>query len=305
MTTPPVSGSGRRRSAMEGTTEVAESREPPTDAGGEREVSTAVTGAREGTHTPRLRLLSYNIQVGIRTSTFRDYVTGSWQHLLPSRSRQFTLARIARQIRDYDIVAVQEADSGSLRTGFINQTEYLAKSAGFQWWADRTNRRLGRVAQHSIGALSRVAPDDYEALALPGLVPGRGALRLRYGVGDDAVVLFIVHLALARAARRDQLDFIAERIADAPHAVVMGDFNAPHSAPEMQAFFRRTGLVEPVERLNTWPSWRPARNFDHILVSPDLDVGDLLVLDDSHSDHLPVSLDLALPPHAGEIVVPR
>ncbi len=295
MTTPP----GKPVSTAEQRRGPGESR-----AGDDAPAEQSAGSADAQPRPPRLRLLSYNIQVGIRTSTFRDYLTGSWQHVLPSRSRQFTLARIARQIRDYDIVAVQEADSGSLRTGFINQTEYLARSAGFGWWADRTNRRLGRVAQHSIGALSRVEPDAFEPLALPGLVPGRGALQLRYGAGNDAVVLVVVHLALARAARRDQLDFIAERIADAPHAVVMGDFNAPHSAPEMQAFFRRTGLVEPIERLNTWPSWRPARNFDHILVSPDLDVGELLVLDDSHSDHLPVSIDLALPPNAGEIIVP-
>lgn len=253
---------------------------------------------------PRLRLLSYNIQVGIRTAAFRHYVTGSWQHVLPSRRRKRTLSAIAEQIRGYDLVAVQETDAGSLRTGFVNQTQFLAERAGFGWWADRTNRRLARVAQHSIGAMARVTPDAVEALALPGLLPGRGALMLRYGSGDAELVVVIVHLALARAARREQLAFLAERIAEFPHAVVMGDFNATHSAPEMREFFRRTGLVEPTERINTWPSWRPAHNYDHILVSADLDVGDLLVLDDSHSDHLPVSMELALPPNAGRIIVP-
>ncbi len=260
--------------------------------------------ATSATEPQRLRLLSYNIQVGIRTSNFGDYVTGSWQHLLPSRARKDTLGAIARQMRGYDLVAVQEADAGSLRSGFINQTEYLAKMARFDWWTDRTNRRLGRVAQHSIGALARTRPDTVESLALPGLVPGRGALQLGFGTAAQRLEVVVVHLALARAARREQLAFIAERIADAPHAVVMGDFNAPHSAREMQVFFRRTGLVEPAERLNTWPSWRPARNFDHILVSPDLDVANLLVLDDSHSDHLPISLDVALPRAAGQIIVP-
>jgi len=256
----------------------------------------APVGATDGARPDgRLRLLSYNIQVGINTGTFSDYVTGSWQHVLPSRARETTLRAIADQIRGYDIVAVQETDAGSLRTGFINQTQYLAEAAGFGWWTDRTNRRLGRFARHSIGALARTPPAAVESLKLPGLVPGRGALMLRYGDGADAMAVVIVHLALARNARREQLDYLAGCIAETPHAVVMGDFNAPHSAPEMQRFFRRTGLVEPVERLNTWPAWRPARNFDHILVSSDLDVGDLLVLDDSHSDHLPISLDLALP----------
>lgn len=255
--------------------------------------------------TPRLRLLSYNIQVGIRSATLRDYVTGSWQHVLPSRQRKANLSAIAEQMRDFDLVAVQEADAGSLRSGFINQTEHLAELAGFDWWTDRTNRRIGRFARHSIGALARTQPAAVESLKLPGLVPGRGALMLRYGHGDADLAVVIVHLALARAARIEQLDYLADCIAETSHAVVMGDFNAPHSAPEMQRFFRRTGLVEPAERLNTWPTWRPARNFDHILVSPDIDVGELMVLDDSHSDHLPVSLDLALPPAAGEFVLPQ
>lgn len=252
----------------------------------------------------RVRLLSYNIQVGIRTSGFRDYVTGGWKHLLPSRERPGILSAIADQMRGYDIVAVQETDAGSLRTGFVNQTEYLALKAGFDWWADRTNRRLGRLAQHSIGALSRFEPTGAEPLALPGRVPGRGALLLRYGVGEDALVVFVVHLALSRQARRQQLAFIAEQIGEYRHAVVMGDFNAPFGAPEMREFFRRTGLVEPGERLDTWPAWDPSQNFDHILTTPDLEVSDFAVLSDSHSDHLPVSLEVILPRRCGELILP-
>ena len=241
------------------------------------------------------RLLSYNIQVGIRTATFGEYLTGGWKHLLPHRERLRTLAAIADQMRDYDLVAVQETDAGSLRTGFLSQTEYLARRAGYPWWTERTNRRMGRFAQHSIGALARVAPTRVTPLALPGRVPGRGALKLDFGVGAARVSIVIVHLALGRQTRQRQLDFIAELIRDAPHAVVMGDFNAPHGAPEMRRFFDCTDLVEPIERLNTWPAWRPLHNFDHILTTPELDVRRLEVLDVSQSDHLPVALELCLP----------
>lgn len=254
---------------------------------------------------PRLRLLSYNIQVGIRTSAYRQYLTGGWKHLLPHRGRISTLGAIADQIRTYDLVAIQETDAGSLRTGFVNPTEYLAQLGGFDWWTDRTNRRLGGIAQHSIGALSRLAPDEVSALGLPGPVRGRGALLLQFGRGGDALGVAVVHLALGRQTRRQQLHFLAERLAEYPHAVVMGDFNAPYAAPEMREFFERTGLVEPAERFNTWPSWRPAQNFDHILVTPDLEVADFSVLPDSHSDHLPVALELTLPASMGGIVLPE
>ncbi|MDZ7748314.1 MAG: endonuclease/exonuclease/phosphatase family protein [Halofilum sp. (in: g-proteobacteria)] len=250
---------------------------------------------RPGGSDSRFRLLSYNIQVGIQTSRFREYLTGGWKHVLPHGQRLRTLAAIADQVRGYDLVAVQEADAGSLRTGFICQTEYLARRAGYPWWGERTNRRLGRIAQHSIGAMARVTPAAVHPVALPGRVRGRGALLLDFGEGPGRLSVVIVHLALGRQTRQRQLDFVAELISDAPHAVVMGDFNAQHGAPEMRRFFARTNLVEPAERLNTWPAWRPLHNLDHILTTSELQIEHIDVLDDSQSDHLPLAVDIALP----------
>ena len=55
----------------------------------------------------------------------------------------------------YDVVALQESDAGSLRTGFTNQTEYLARQSCFPYWLDQTNRHLGHFAKHSNGLLIR------------------------------------------------------------------------------------------------------------------------------------------------------
>ena len=254
---------------------------------------------RAAPYSRRLRLLSYNIQVGIRTATFRQYLTGGWKHVLHHGERLRTLAAIADQVRGYDLVAVQEADAGSLRTGNLAQIEYLARRAGYPWWSERTNRRLGRLARHSIGVLARVVPDRAIRFALPGRVPGRGGLLLDFGTGDDCLRVVVVHLALGRQTRRRQLDYIAELIADAPHAVVMGDFNTPHGAPEMRRLFARTALVEPAAALRTWPAWRPLHNFDHILTTPQLRIERSSVLSESHSDHLPVALELIVPPTCG------
>lgn len=79
----------------------------------------------------RLRLLSYNIQSGQETQQRRDYVTKSWQSFLPHPIKQRNLDRIARLIDDFDLVGLQEIDAGSLRSAFIDQTEYLAHRAGF------------------------------------------------------------------------------------------------------------------------------------------------------------------------------
>lgn len=244
----------------------------------------------------RLRLLSYNIQTGIATRRFRDYLTHSWRHVLPHPKRLDNLDRIASTIQDFDIVGVQEADGGSLRSGFINLTEYLALQARFPWWYDQTNRDLGKFAQNALGILSRFVPSDIAELRLPGMIPGRGALAVKYGDGDDSLLVMIAHLSLGRRARLRQLAFLAEVMEDARHVVFMGDFNCDTDSLEMNWMQARTSLQAPVSGHGTFPSWRPQRQIDHILVSPSLRVHDVRVIDLALSDHLPIVMEVELPP---------
>jgi len=255
----------------------------------------------------RLRLLSYNIQTGIATNGYRHYLTHSWKHVLPCPKRLDNLDRIARLIQDVDIVGLQEVDGGSLRSGFINQTEYLALAAHFPYWYDQTNRNLGKLAQHSTGLLSRLRPAEVMEVKLPGMIPGRGALTVRYGHGNDALVLVIAHLALGRRARFRQLECIADIIGHYRHAIVMGDMNCCSESREIGWLIRHTDLREPVHDLPTFPSWRPSRNLDQILVSPSVTVERIEVLNYPFSDHLPVVMDVTLPmalPRFEELRVP-
>ena len=74
-----------------------------------------------------LRLLTYNIQVGLHTRDYGHMVSGAWRHVWPSRSQSGNLERIAELLSEYDFVAIQEADAGSLRTRDCNQIEFLAE----------------------------------------------------------------------------------------------------------------------------------------------------------------------------------
>lgn len=243
---------------------------------------------------PHLRLLSYNIQGGIATSGYRHYVTHSWKHVLPNPERLGNLDRIAQLARDFDLVGLQEVDSGSLRTGFINQTEYLAKKAHFPHWYDQTNRSLGMIAQHSIGVLSRLRPTEIIEHKLPGLIPGRGTLTAKFGDDDDALVLLIVHFALGRRTRLHQIQYVSELVSDCRHVILMGDMNCRSDSEEMELLLTNTELCEPIHGLHTFPSWRPYRNIDHILVSPSLDVKRVRALNYPFSDHLPIAMEVSL-----------
>ncbi len=246
-------------------------------------------------HSRTLRLLSYNIQIGIKTRRYGQYLTHSWKHVLNHPQRFDNLDRIARLMSEYDVVGVQEADAGSARSGFVNITQYLAASAGFPYWDDQTNRRIGRFAQHSLGVLSRYKPSGITEHKLPGRIPGRGAMAVRFGDGSESLVVLIVHLALSRRGRMNQLDFIGDLVNDYRHVVLMGDMNCHSRSEEMELLLNKTLMTEPLHGLNTFPSWRPKRNIDHILVTPTVEVERAEVLDYPLSDHLPVSMEVVLP----------
>jgi endonuclease/exonuclease/phosphatase family metal-dependent hydrolase len=241
----------------------------------------------------RLRLLSFNIQVGISTQRYHHYLTRSWQHLLPAAGRSGNLQRIGDLLGDFDLVALQEVDGGSLRSGYVNQVEHLARLGAFPYWYQQLNRNLGRLAQHSNGVLSRLRPSLMEDHPLPG-PPGRGAMLLRLGEGPDAVAVVMMHLSLGARTRTRQLAYIRELLSDYRHVVLMGDMNT-HANDLLQfSPLRDLELFAPQIEA-TFPSWRPQRCLDHILLSPSLPLERCEVLSQPISDHLPVAVQIRLP----------
>lgn len=241
----------------------------------------------------RLRLLSFNMQAGIGTGKFHQYFTRSWRNLIAHPGSVETIERIADVVRGYDIVALQEVDSGSLRSGFVNQLRHIAEHAGFPWWHQQLNRDLGKLGQFSNGILSRYAPHTIEDHRLPG-PPGRGAVIARYGNPAQPLVVVCLHLALGARARNRQLDYICDLVAPHQYVVVMGDLNL--RADQLRhSPLGRLGLQDVTEHLPTYPSWRPDRHIDHILVSPGLHIEHIEALDCTLSDHRPIGMELRLP----------
>ena len=241
----------------------------------------------------RLRLLSFNIQVGISTERYRHYLTRSWQHLLPHTGRAGNLQKIGQLLSDFDLVALQEADGGSLRSGYVNQVEHLAQLGSFPYWYQQLNRNLGRFAQHSNGVLSRLKPQLLEDHPLPGPA-GRGAILVRFGEGEDALIVVMMHLALGAKTRALQLGYIRELIGGYRHQVLMGDMNTHATDLLEHSPLRDLGLIAPQVEA-TFPSWRPQRCLDHILLSPSLTLERVEVLAQPISDHLPVAVEIRLP----------
>lgn len=245
-----------------------------------------------------LRLLSFNIQVGMETRHYGDYFTRAWRHALPGAPAvlKATLNRIAEVACDYDFVAIQEADAGSLRTGFLNQMRYLAHRGGFEHFGFTVTRDLRPVAQHCLGFLARVPVRTLGDHPLPGPIQGRRALRVQVDLAGCPVNLMVAHLSLGAETQRRQLDFLSAMVASDMPTVLMGDLNCEPAALRAHRSLRDAGFWVPDSSPKTFPSWRPRIAIDHILLSSQLQVQRLQSLPIAISDHLPLAAEVSLRP---------
>lgn len=243
-----------------------------------------------------LRLLSYNIQAGIGTRHFRDYVLNGWKHVLPFPERMHNLDQIAALAGQFDLIALQEADGGSLRSHFLNQIEYLSLKSGVPFWASRVNRNLGHWGQHALGLLARCEPLNVERYALAGRIPGRGVLLADFNWHGQPLRVQVSHLALSQRARSGQLDQIISRCNEFLGLnLVMADFNCTPGNRDLQRLCAEADLKLPLLPPCTYPSWQPKRAIDHILVSRRVEIESVAALTYGVSDHTPLAMEIRLP----------
>jgi endonuclease/exonuclease/phosphatase family metal-dependent hydrolase len=218
--------------------------------------------------------------------------------VLPAGNKRGSLDTIAQLAGQHDIVGLNESDPGSLRSGFTNQTHYLAQRGGFAYWSHQPNRSVGGVASSANGLLSKLEPVEVHDHPLPGRVRGRGVLLAQFGDGRDGLAVAVAHLSLGAGSRASQIAFIAELLHDHPHAILMGDFNCDPDRPEMQALYKHTRLQPPALCVPTFPSWRPQRAIDHILTTKDLHVANMEAFAAAYSDHLALAAEIDVPERA-------
>ncbi len=241
----------------------------------------------------RLRLTSFNMQAGMAMTHYSHYLTRSWRHVFPPQTATRTLEPMAALLRHSDLVAIQEVDAGSLRSGFINQLSHLAQEAGFSYAYQQVNRDLGHLGQYANGLLARWRPAQVEQHQLPGL-RGRGAIMARFQMAGQDIVIVNMHLALTGRGRWHQLAYMRSLLDERVPTVLMGDLNCSH-AELLESPLGDMAWQWTYGPLDTYPSWRPVRRLDHILVSRHFRIERVDVPDLRLSDHRPVCMELEFP----------
>ena len=106
------------------------------------------------------------------------------------------------------------------------------------------------------------------------------------------------HRASLARTRRAHAPARFHRRADRPASERRADGRSQHAArraPSSRCSIERTALEPPHESPATFPSWRPTRAIDHILVSGSIEVERRWALSHPVSDHLPVAATIRLP----------
>lgn len=238
---------------------------------------TAVLRAAEQDQKPTLRVLCYNAHHGEGTDGKLD------------------LPRIANVIRaaDPDLVALQELDDKTKRTGGVDQTAELARLTGL-------HGKFGKAIDFQGGGygqalLSRFPLGDATVHPLPGM-PNREkriAFEARLAIDGRDLSFVTTHLDHQLAAEREQQAAKLNELfsgTDRP-VILAGDLNATPDSKEFAALTAKWTDATAGKALLTIPVDKPTRQIDHVLFRPAdrFRVVSAVVVDEPvASDHRPV-----------------
>lgn len=240
-----------------------------------------------------MRFLLYNIRYAAGAgASFHLPVPGAG-YLKGNRAN---LGRITRFIKslDPDIVGLVEVDTGSIRSGRVNQAEVIAQSIGHyssyqsKYGEDSLNNRLPIVRKQGNAFLAarRVHGERFHYFET-------GIKRLIIELELDDFAVFLVHLSLKYRHRHQQLRHLHELVkACVKPVIVAGDFNTFWGENEIYLFMEAAGL----RSVNThsepsYPARSPRKELDFILHGEGIRITEFQIPKVLYSDHLPLMCD--------------
>ncbi len=240
-----------------------------------------------------MRLLLYNIRYAIGLGDPAPVPLPGARYLF---SGSATLNRITEFIKeqDPDIVGLIEVDTGSVRSGRVNQAESIADSIGHyssyecKYGEDSVNQVLPilRKQANAFLAAPRVHGERFHYF-------DTGIKRLIIELELDDVAIFLVHLSLKYRHRHFQLRHLYELVDGSEKPVIVaGDFNTFWGENEIFLFMKAAGLRSAnADGIPSYPSRAPRMELDFILYSDGINVRDFSVPNVTFSDHLPLLCD--------------
>lgn len=222
-----------------------------------------------------LRILAYNIRHGAGMDDSVD------------------LARAATVINRIspDLVALQEIDSATQRTGRVNQASRLGELTNMHAVFGGFMEYQG--GKYGMALLSRYPIVEITNHRLPDGREPRTALALAVRVSDTTEIVFVgIHLYASEEERLAQAHRLTEIFEHDERPVVLaGDFNSQPGTAVLRHLSQEWVVPPKGEDHLTFPSDAPDREIDYIMMRPaaSFEVLDVRVIDEPLvSDHRPV-----------------
>lgn len=219
------------------------------------------------------------------------------------RSNPRVLERITQFLKslDPDLVGLIEVDTGSIRSGLVNQAHEIAESLGHY---STYQCKYGTSSLNQLVPIVRKQSNAF--LAAPRVEGERfhyfdtGIKRLIIELELEEVCVFLVHLSLKFRHRHDQLRHLHELVKQARKPVIVaGDFNTFWGDHEIYLFTQAAGLRSANQKsLPSYPSRTPRKELDFILHSDSIEITHFEIPDVRMSDHLPLVCDFEVKPRA-------
>ena len=222
--------------------------------------------------------------------------------------RKRSLKRIARVIAHErpDVVALQEVDFNRKRSGNVEQAAEIAEILNMHHQAPHSFREGDGHYGNAVLSRYPIHLEKHDILPhLDGTEP-RSAMRVTVEHQLGEFRLLNTHLSFRRSDRPLQIDalldpaWIGEQT-PFQRTIICGDLNcAPRdkSFRKLVEYLSDTQVETPGRPKTTWPTRRPFRRIDHILISPDLTAADAYIARSTRakraSDHYPVVADIRI-----------
>lgn len=216
-----------------------------------------------------LRVITYNIRHG--------------RGLNQMVNLKRTLAELVTA--DADLIALQEVDRYSLRSGYRDQVKVLAQALDMYWVFAPSLSSGWR--QYGNALLSKLPIESYDVVRLPSKREQRTALRAMLNKGGTMIEVINTHLGLTLSERSNQIATLMSLVAS-DNCIVLGDFNMSGHHQLMKPLKQGWQKAEVDEA-----TFYKGAELDHIYVRGCLAVKKAWVQRSSASDHYPVIADLS------------
>lgn len=227
---------------------------------------------------PPIKVVTYNIHRGI------------------NKSNKLDLDGVTEVIMDIgaDIVALQEVERFSIRTGFKDQIGYIAEKLSMNYAYGKSINILN--GQYGNAILTRYPIEEYEVKQLYSEGETRTLLRVVLSINGSRIQVYNTHLGLNSSEREKQIREIIDITANADNYILAGDFNSAVDKLDAVTGKLKDAALYDVNkyRIPTFDNGDITERIDYIFLSEKFKIAGYEVLKSDASDHYPVTVVVKL-----------